>query len=92
MIDEHEITRKAYEEASKIMESARQTEREMKLGAIEYADNVLVNLENSLKTAMESFHHSFMGIEETYSTSLQGVTRSRQELRGINRQNVDTYQ
>lgn len=89
LIDENEITRKAYEEANKIMESARQTEREMKLGAIEYADNVLVNLENSLKVAMESFHHSFMGIEETYSTSLQGVTRSRQELRGINRQNVD---
>lgn len=90
LVDENEITRKAYEQAEKIMESARQTEREMKLGAIEYADNILVNLENSLKGAMESFHHSFIGIEETYSASLQTVTKNRQELRGINRGNVDT--
>ena len=92
LTDENEITKAAREQAERIMESARQTEREMKLGAIEYADNVLVNLEDSLKGAMESFHQSFMNIEGTYSASLQAVTKNRQELRGINRQNVDTYQ
>ncbi len=90
LVDENEVTRKAYEQAEKIIESAKQTEREMKLGAVEYVDNVLVKLEDTLKMAMENFHNQFISIENTYSNSLQMVNENRQELRGVNRGNIDS--
>lgn len=89
LIDENEITRKAYEQAEKILDNARQTEREMKLGAIEYADNVLLRVEQTLKESMERYHDSFIAVEGLYSNSLQMITKNRQDLRGINRSNID---
>jgi len=89
LVAENEITRKAYEQAEKIVDSAKKTAREMKLGALAYSDDVLVKLEESLKEAMESFHNSFMAIETNYSNALQMVNQNRQELRGINKKSVD---
>ncbi len=89
LVDENEVTRRAYEQAEKIVESAKQAEREMKLGALEYADSILVKVEEGLKQTMERFHEQFLSIEETYSVFLQQISKNRQELRGINRNNID---
>ena len=54
MIDEHEITRKAYEQKAQIIETANEMSREISKGTKDYADNVLgkveVVLEDALKT------------------------------------------
>ena len=53
MIDEHEITKKAYEQKNKIIENANDMAREISNGTKAYADSILesvqVTLEDSLK-------------------------------------------
>lgn len=53
MIDEHEITRKAYEQKEAIIESANGMAREISEGTKEYADEILAKLEEVLTTNLE---------------------------------------
>ena len=48
MIDEHEITRKAYEQKAEIIETANEMSREITKGTKDYADSILANLENAI--------------------------------------------
>lgn len=52
MINEHDITQQAYEKANQIMDSAQNNAHEIRIGANQYADDVLRALEEELiKTA-----------------------------------------
>lgn len=53
MIDEHEITRKAYEKKAEIIETANEMSREISKGTKDYADNILVGLEVALEDALK---------------------------------------
>ena len=53
MIDEHEITRKAYEQKAEIIETANQMSREISQGTKEYADNVLGSIQTALEDALK---------------------------------------
>ena len=53
MIDEHEITRKAYEKKVEIIETANEMSREIKSGTEEYADGVLAGIEVALEDALK---------------------------------------
>jgi vacuolar-type H+-ATPase subunit H len=53
LVDEHEITKKAYEQANDMITNAKQNSREIKLGTKEYADNVLSKVEDILKETLE---------------------------------------
>jgi len=53
MVDEHEITKKAYEQANEIISSAQKNAKEIRMGTREYADGVLVKVEEILKEAYE---------------------------------------
>ncbi len=48
LVDEHEITKQAYEQANEIIANAQKNAREMRLGAREYADGVLSKVEEIL--------------------------------------------
>jgi cell division septum initiation protein DivIVA len=48
MASEQEVVRRANEQANSIMENARQDEREVRLGAEDYADEMMANLEVNL--------------------------------------------
>ena len=50
MIDEHEITRKAYEQKAEIIETAN--------GTKDYADNILQNIETALQNALETIQNN----------------------------------
>ena len=52
MIDEHEITKKAYEQRTDIIETANQMSREINKRAIGYADEKLAALEETLEEAL----------------------------------------
>lgn len=58
MIDEHEITRKAYEQKAQIIETANEMSREISKGTKEYADNMLQNIETSLIQALETIQNN----------------------------------
>lgn len=53
MIDEHEITRKAYEQKAEIIETANEMSREISKGTKEYADNILQGIEVALEDALK---------------------------------------
>lgn len=53
LVDEHEITKKAYEQANEIIGSAQKNAREIRLGTRDYADSVLNKVEDILKDAQE---------------------------------------
>ena len=50
MIDEHEITKKAYEQKAQIIETANEMSREISQGTKEYADNVLGSIQTNWKS------------------------------------------
>lgn len=52
MIDEHEITRKAYEQKNKIIENANDMAREISNGTKAYADNILAGVQVTLEDAL----------------------------------------
>ncbi len=52
MIDEHEITRKAYEQKAEIIETANEMSREISKGTKDYADNILQGIEVALEDAL----------------------------------------
>ena len=53
MIDEHEITRKAYEQKNKIIENANDMAREISNGTRAYADNILAGVQVTLEDALK---------------------------------------
>lgn len=77
MIDEHEITRKAYEEKAKIIETANEMSKEMSEGTKEYADNILEDIENTINVLKSN-----MGvIEATMNDALETIKNNRKELK-----------
>ena len=53
MIDEHEITKTAYEKKAEIIETANEMSREISKGTKDYADNVLNGIEVALQEALK---------------------------------------
>lgn len=53
LVDEHEITKMAYEQANEIIGSGQKNAREIRLGAREYADSVLNKVEEILTDATD---------------------------------------
>ena len=58
MIDEHEITRKAYEQKAQIIETANEMSREISKGTKDYADNILEKVENVLQDALRTIENN----------------------------------
>ena len=58
MIDEHEITKRANEQANEIVMKAQKNARDIRLGTLEYADNVLQRVDSTLKTMSETLQKS----------------------------------
>ena len=77
MIDEHEITKKAYEEKAKIIETANQMSKEMSEGTKEYADNILEDIEGTINTLKSNMSI----IEATMNNALETIKNNRKELK-----------
>ncbi len=77
MIDEHEITRKAYEEKAKIIETANQMSKEMSEGTKEYADDILEDIESTINTLKSNMSV----IEATMNDALETIKNNRKELK-----------
>lgn len=54
MINENEVTRKAYAQAEEIVENAKKVAKEMRMGAKEYADDLLSQIEEQIR-ALSAF-------------------------------------
>ena len=58
MIDEHEITRKAYEQKAQIIETANEMSREISKGTKDYADNILEKVQVALQEALTTVENN----------------------------------
>ena len=58
MIDEHEITRKAYEQKAQIIETANEMSREISKGTKDYADNILEKVQTVLEDALKTVENN----------------------------------
>jgi vacuolar-type H+-ATPase subunit H len=52
LVNEHEIMQKAYKEAEKVVGEAKNTAREMKLGAYEYVDEMISQIEVAVRDTL----------------------------------------
>ena len=64
MIDEHEITRKAYEQKAEIIETANEMSREITKGTKDYADGILANLESAIHKINTSINEALKTVEQ----------------------------
>lgn len=53
LVDEHEITKKAYEQADEIISSSQKNAKEIRLGTKEYADGILDKLDQILRDTLD---------------------------------------
>ena len=77
MIDEHEITKKAYEKKDEIVAEANEKYRIMDRETKAYADGILENVQNQVKSLQETLAH----VEETLNTAVQSLDNDRKELK-----------
>ena len=53
LVDENEITKKAYEQANELISSSQKSAKEIKMGTKEYADGILNKVEEILKDTLD---------------------------------------
>lgn len=83
LVEDHEVTKQAYERANEIVEESKKTAKEMRIGAIEYADEVLSMAEKNLKNMLDSIHTENAKLEQFFEDKLNVIYENRNELRGI---------
>ena len=64
MIDDHEITQKAYAQANAIIAAAQNNARELRLGTRQYADDVMASLEAHVAKVAETVRENRRELNE----------------------------
>ena len=77
MIDEHEITKKAYEKKDEIIAEANEKFRIMDRETKAYADGILENIQAQVKSLQETL----MDIEGSLGETVQNLDNNRKELK-----------
>ena len=95
LVEEHEITQKACKQANDIVEAATKKAQEiidkatkesndMKKGALDYSNEVLLNVENLVSHALEEFTIRDDGLINSLRDSYEVVRGNRMELNSLN--------
>ncbi len=77
MIDEHEITKKAYDKKTEIIAEANDMYREVMKDTNKYADGILANIEETLTKLSESLGN----VELSIQSDLDTIKNNRKELK-----------
>ena len=81
MIDENEVTKKAYDQAAAIIDSAKKNAKEMRLGAVEYSEGILTDVENRVKELKAVVYSESIKTDEYFGQTLNVLAENIQELR-----------
>ncbi len=82
LTDEHEVYRQAVEQARLLMEETKKSARDMRLSAIDYADEILSKTENAIRESLNSLNAQYRTIEDSFMETVEVLYSNRQELRG----------
>lgn len=77
MIDEHEITKKAYEKKTEIIATANDIYREFSNNASNYADGVLKDVEDTMIKLCETINNA----QESLQSKIETVEEQRKQLK-----------
>ena len=77
MIDEHEITKKAYDKKTEIIADANEMYREMTQRTNTYVDGILANIEDS----MAELGKNLSNVELSIQNALETIQNNRKELK-----------
>lgn len=91
LVNNHEIMQQAYiqgndmvakaqEEAQKIIADANRDADEIRLGAIEYTDNLLASIQNTITYSMENITMRYEAYMKSLQKTLEMVVANRNEL------------
>jgi len=78
----HEIFRRASDQASEVMENAKNDSRDLRLNAMDYADEKLAETEAQLKEYMTNLEQQHKKLMDYYGQIIDVIYENRQQLRG----------
>lgn len=79
---DHEVYKAAMEEAELLLEEARRDAKNIRLNAMDYADELLSKAEHALKSTIEGVEKQHNYVQEYYHGVINTLYENRQELRG----------
>lgn len=82
LADEHEVYKIAVEQAKSLMDETKKSARDMRLSAIDYADEILSKTENAIRESMSSLNIQYRTVEDSFTETIEVLYSNRQELRG----------
>ena len=81
MVDENEVTKLAYEQAAEIVDNAKKTSKELRIGAMEYAEEVLGTAQERLRELKNVVYDESMKTDQYFGDTLSVLSENIQELR-----------
>ena len=87
MVNEHEVTKRAYAQAEEIVEASKKVARDMKIGAKEYADDLLQQVDEQMKRMSDFTVGSIENILKEYQANIQNFNGAMAQKRQILQQN-----
>jgi len=82
LTNEHEIFRRANEQATDIIEESKKSAHDMRINAVYYADEILEKTENMVHEAMESVEAHSKNVRGRFVETIDILHENRQTLRG----------
>jgi len=82
LTNEHEIFRRANEQATDLIEESKKNAREMRIGAVDYTDEILEKTEGMIKEAMENIDEQFRLVNNYLAQTVDVLYENRKSLRG----------
>lgn len=79
---DHEIYKRAVEEAERVLEEAKRDAKNIRINAMDYADEVLSKSEDVLRVTIENINKQHNSMDHYYNNVLETLYNNRQELRG----------
>lgn len=94
LVDEHEITKLAKASAEKIISDAKYTAKELRIGAIEYADEILALMQNTmtdcLNAANKETEEMLISLDKVMETSKEAIYQQAEKNQQFYSANLDT--
>jgi len=78
----HEIFRRASDQASETVEESKKTARDLRLNAMDYADSMLKDAEEQVKEYMGNMEAQHKKVMDYFNQLIDVIYENRQQLRG----------
>jgi vacuolar-type H+-ATPase subunit H len=82
MTNNHEIYKRATEQAERVIDETKKSARDMRLNAMDYADEMLEKTEKIIQEAMASIDQQHQSMADYFTKTIDVLYSNRQELRG----------